>query len=103
MGMNNFIFSLGGYDAEMVEIRNILLNHQQGFCDKKLSWGACLSEYKKEIENFSPDDVPIFVELNLEYPILKMWSLLTIIETGQRRIKRHPFNRWLNSWGYNST
>ena len=34
MGDNNYIFSLGGYDAEMVEIRNILESKGLRFFDR---------------------------------------------------------------------
>ena len=51
------IFLLGGYDLEMLTIKELLL--KQGFkenknlFDKKLSWGAKLSDYKEEIEQNS--------------------------------------------------
>ena len=65
-----FVFFLGGHDAEMLEIRNILKSKGLAFFDKKLSWGAKLSEYKEEIESLSEDQVPVFIELKLDckYP-----------------------------------
>ena len=57
-------FFLGGYDAEMVEIRNILKKSgDQEVYDKELSWGACLSSYREEIGNLSEDKIPVFIEL----------------------------------------
>jgi len=46
-----YLFLLGGYDLEMVTIREMLLKEgyleQKDFMDKKLSWGARLSDYKE--------------------------------------------------------
>jgi len=46
------IFFLGGYDLEMITIKNILEKHNINFIDKKLSWGAKLSDYKDELEKY---------------------------------------------------
>lgn len=45
----HYIFFIGGYDLEMVEIRNMLQSHGCAFFDKKLSWGAKASDYKEEL------------------------------------------------------
>ena len=68
--MSKFIFFLGGYDAEMVEIRNILKSGNQEVRDNKLSWGACLSSYREEIEKLSVEKIPVFIELkpDCHYP-----------------------------------
>jgi hypothetical protein len=67
---NNYIFFLGGYDAEMVTIKDILKEKNLSFFDNNLKWGAKLSEYKKELSELSSDQIPVFIELNLdtEYP-----------------------------------
>ncbi len=61
--MSKYIFFLGGYDAEMVEIKNILEQYSQTYYDKKLSWGACLSAYRDEIVGLPSDATPVFIEL----------------------------------------
>ena len=38
-------FLLGGHDLEMTEIKNLLQQSNQLFHDRKLSWGAKLSDY----------------------------------------------------------
>jgi len=43
-------FLLGGYDLEMNTIKKILKKRRQFYFDKRLSWGAKLSSYKKEFE-----------------------------------------------------
>lgn len=42
-------FVLGGMDAEMITIREVLLSQGIQFCDKSLGWGASVSAYKDEI------------------------------------------------------
>ena len=66
----DLIFFLGGHDAEMLEIRDILKCRGIPFFDKGLSWGARLSEYEEEIKALSSDQVPVFIELKLDcdYP-----------------------------------
>ena len=70
MENKNFIFFLGGYDAEMCEIRKILEQHQLTFYDKQLSWGAKLSSYEDELNSVSENEIPVFIELELDinYP-----------------------------------
>lgn len=41
----HYCFLLGGYDLEMLEIRNILELNAQKYIDLKLAWGARLSAY----------------------------------------------------------
>ena len=64
------VFFLGGHDAEMIEIRNMLQTKAIRFFDKQLKWGAKLSEYKQELSSLSDDMCPVFVELKLDcsYP-----------------------------------
>ncbi len=49
MKKNNFIFFLGGKDAEMVHIKNRLVEAGEEFMDKGLGWGAKASAYSEEI------------------------------------------------------
>lgn len=45
------LFLLGGYDLEMIEIKNILIENNQDFFDNTLSWGAKLSSYQHVIND----------------------------------------------------
>lgn len=68
--MSKYVFFLGGYDAEMVEIRNILEDHQVPFFDKNLSWGdACFSVYNDEIAGLPTDAIPVLIELKPDVPL----------------------------------
>ena len=42
-------FLLGGYDLEMIEIRNLLEENNFLFSDKNLSWGASVDNYSDVI------------------------------------------------------
>ena len=42
----NTLFLLGGYDLEMITIKQVLEEKQFNYVDKQLSWGAKLSSYK---------------------------------------------------------
>jgi len=66
----NYVFFLGGYDAEMVAIKEILDEKRISYFDKKLKWGAKLSEYKEELSKISENQIPVFIELNIDinYP-----------------------------------
>lgn len=67
---NNYIFFLGGYDAEIATIKEILEEKKAEFYDKKLSWGAKLSEYNEELNKLPTGKIPVFIELELDiaYP-----------------------------------
>lgn len=67
---SKLVFFLGGYDAEMVTIKEILEEKKNSFYDNKLHWGAKLSEYLDEISKLTKEQIPIFIELNLDidYP-----------------------------------
>jgi hypothetical protein len=66
-----YIFFLGGYDAEMVTIREILGAEKVPYFDRTLTWGASLSQYKEELMGLSEDQIPVFVELRMDtdYPV----------------------------------
>ncbi len=64
MNNNNLIFFLGGYDLEMVTIRDLLSENNIQFYDKKLSWGAKASSYNDEInETLKKGYKPVLIEL----------------------------------------
>ncbi|WP_156919074.1 hypothetical protein [Hippea sp. KM1] len=46
------VFLLGGRDLEMCAIKRILKKHGVKFIDKNLEWGAKISAYKSELEQF---------------------------------------------------
>jgi hypothetical protein len=62
----DYLFFLGGHDAEMVAIKEILIIHNIQFYDNFLTWGAKLSAYKKELKFIQTGQVPVFVELTLD-------------------------------------
>lgn len=57
------VFLLGGYDLEMIEIKNILDNQDIFYIDKKLSWGANLSSYEDELNKYQNDYIIYGIEL----------------------------------------
>lgn len=63
----NALFLLGGYDLEMDEIKKLLDEHQLDYRDKKLSWGAKLSEYKEYL-NFDGHIYGIELEQDIQTP-----------------------------------
>ena len=62
--MKNLVFFLGGIDAEMNEIENVLKLHNMEFYNKNLGWGAAASAYNEEIDKeIKNGKVPVLVEL----------------------------------------
>ncbi len=53
MNKHKAIFLLGGSDLEMQSIKELLEQEQVKYIDKQLTWGAKLSSYQKELEEFS--------------------------------------------------
>ena len=64
-----YVFFLGGYDAEMCTIQEILQKYKIRFYDKALSWGTPRSLYKPEIDTLTDSQTAVFVELIPDYPI----------------------------------
>lgn len=60
--MKNRIFLIGGYDLEMVEILKLLKSNNCIYYDKKLTWGAKLTDY---IEYFNEADTFYGIELDI--------------------------------------
>lgn len=64
-----YIFFLGGHDAEMVEIKDILEQNGLSFYNKELSWGAKLSAYQEELKILK-NKTPVLIEIytDISYP-----------------------------------
>lgn len=84
-GHHTLVFFLGGYDLEMVTIRDILLEvAPDGFYDKGLAWGAKASAYRQEItETLACGLTPVLVELTNDLP-LKPTQFLEVDHHGER-------------------
>ena len=63
-----YVFFLGGYDAEMVTIKEILVSKKILLFDKNLRWGAALSDYRAELAALSRMQIPVLIELHLDIP-----------------------------------
>ncbi|HED38145.1 MAG TPA: hypothetical protein ENI76_07870, partial [Ignavibacteria bacterium] len=72
----NFIFFLGGYDLEMITIREILEENEQEYIDKNLKWGAKLSEYKDKLAELHHNEIPVLIELTLDIPAPKNATII---------------------------
>jgi len=64
---NTYLFLLGGYDLEMVEIKKFLDLVGEVYIDKKLSWGAKLSAYQADLGR--TDVVYVGIELIEDIPL----------------------------------
>jgi len=64
-----YIFFIGGYDAEMFEILNILKHYNLSFFDKKLSWGAKASDYKDDLNIIKQNEIPVLIEVQIDISI----------------------------------
>ena len=65
----NLIFFLGGHDAEMITIRELLHNNdisEQNIKDKNLKWGAKLSEYKEDLGKLTDKQTAVLIELTVD-------------------------------------
>lgn len=67
-----FVFFLGGNDAEMRRIKEILAENGQTAVDKSLGWGAKASAYEAELTRIQFEDFkPVLVELMVDCPLPK--------------------------------
>ena len=65
-----YIFFLGGHDAEMCEIKNILTKHNFSFYDKNLIWSdAKTSKYKDDLDTIKATEIPVLIELQIDITI----------------------------------
>lgn len=64
-------FFLGGRDLEMLAIRALLERHAPGcFTDKRLAWGAKVSDYRDEIPAvLGEGGTPVLIELTDDLPL----------------------------------
>lgn len=64
---HNYIFFLGGHDAEMLAIKELLQENNLTFFDKELFWdNAKASSYKDEINSLKDEEIPILIELQID-------------------------------------
>lgn len=80
-------FFLGGIDAEMLEIRNILNGYECKCHDKNLAWGAKASQYTKELNEIGTE-VPVLVELDVDIDLPK--NSIIIDHHNDRAGKEQP-------------
>lgn len=81
------IYFLGGRDLEMLEIATLLHEASACFNDKRLAWGARLSDYRLEIEGASArGETPVAVELTEDMPAAWMAAhgVIAIDHHGKR-------------------
>ncbi len=67
--LENYIFFLGGHDAEMDEIYKLLQENgipKEKIHYKELQWGAELSAYKEELTQVSDEQIAVLIELNID-------------------------------------
>jgi len=79
----NRVFLLGGSDLEMQEIRKLLEQNNQKFIDKNLKWGARLSHYKDEINDYDE-----FIGIELQRDILPPANYIEIDHHGENSHKK---------------
>ena len=67
MDKDDLHFFLGGADAEMVAIKELLDKQGVAYSDAKLAWGASTSKYGDEIEKVAKEGkTPVIVELAID-------------------------------------
>ncbi len=67
--MKNYHFFLGGNDLEMEAVRRLLHYRKippECIHDKRLGWGARLSDYRDELERLPEGAVPVLLELEID-------------------------------------
>ena len=71
-----YVYFIGGNDLEMSEIRKILESKNAKMVDNNLSWGAKVSDYKSQIESLGDDEIPVFIELELDYKPSRQYEII---------------------------
>ncbi|MFW5879405.1 MAG: CorA family divalent cation transporter [bacterium] len=61
--LKDLVFFLGGMDAEMAEIRDILLSNNCKVVDNHALWGISISQIKDQIENLPEGNIPVLIEI----------------------------------------
>lgn len=74
--LEEHVFFLGGYDLEMVTIKQILEERKERFFDKQLVWGARASAYKNEIEKLFSYQIPVLVELEIDIVLPQNYKII---------------------------
>lgn len=70
MNTKSLHFFLGGADAEMIAIKNLLDKKGISYSDAKLAWGASTSKYGDEIDKVAKEGkIPVIVELAIDSKI----------------------------------
>jgi hypothetical protein len=91
MNKNNIaglVFFLGGVDAEMIRIAEVLKVAGVETHDKKLTWGAAASAYAEEIQQAAKDGkAPVLVELKLDIELPK---IMVVIDHHDDKAGRLP-------------
>lgn len=63
----DYVFFLGGMDAEMSRIKELLTIHKRKFFSKGLPWNdAKLSCYSVELEGLTDNEIPVLIELSID-------------------------------------
>jgi hypothetical protein len=74
----NYVFFLGGKDAEMQAIRTRLIDSDYTIVDKNLGWWAKATEYTAEIQSaINAGKTPVLVELSEEWLSVDIVNALT--------------------------
>ena len=85
------VFFLGGHDAEMQAIRELLLNQNLHFHDKNLSWGADAIAYAKEIRSLDSNaNFAVLIELSNQNSIKLPPNSLLVDHHGESSGKDMP-------------
>jgi len=85
-----FVFFLGGYDLEMVTIRDLLATEEQSFCDQQLAWGAKASAYAAQIERaLNTGHTPVLIELQPDLALADE-RVVILDHHGQRAGRARP-------------
>ena len=79
------MYFLGGYDLEMVVIRELLDRQQCDYEDQSLTWGAKASAYLDEIKKAITDNrQPVLIELENDLPVQHQSQVVVIDHHGQQ-------------------
>lgn len=100
--MPQYVFFLGGYDLEMITIRDLVASTGTGFYDAKLAWGAKASDYRTLIELAHSDGrTPVLVELEVDFELPA--SAIVIDHHGNRFSEEASILQTIKLLGLTST
>lgn len=104
----NIIFLLGGYDLEMITIRDILDERGISYVDKALQWqDAFLSKYSKELETYSRCKKTTIYGIELKEDITLPQNYISIDHHNDKssllssleqvaKVLKYDMNQWQN-------